>query len=113
MLKCRRILSLPKRLREVFVMFPGDVTFPGTEFSDGTQGSPALVLRIGCHTRTRSDDIIHRFSDDLGGGNKARPGDSLNLFCLFFRKLYLCSDHATSTDYTYYIMIPYDSKWPG
>lgn len=113
MLKCRRILSLPKRLREAFVMFPGDVTFPGTEFSDGVQGSPALVLRIGCHTRTRSNDIVHSLSDDLGDGSKARPGDSLNLFCLFFRKLYLCSDHAASTDYIYYIMIPYDSEWQG
>ena len=105
MLKCQRILSLPEGLRKEFVMLPGDVTFPGAEFSDGIQGSPALVLRIGCHTGTRSNDMIHRLSDDLGGGNKARPGDSLNLFCLFFRKLYLCSDHAASTDYTYYIMM--------
>ena len=79
MLKCRRILSLPKRLREVFVMFPGDITFPGTEFSDGIQGSLTLVLRIGCHTRTRSNDMIHRLPDDLGCGNETRPGDSLNL----------------------------------
>ena len=105
MLKCQRILSLPERLREVFVMFPGDVTFPGAEFSDGIQGPPALVLRIGCHTRTRSNDNVYCLSNDLGGGNKARPGDSLNLFCLFFRKLYLCSDHAAPADYTYYIMI--------
>ena len=105
MLKCRRILSLPERLRKVFVMFPGDVTFPGAEFSDGIQGPPALVLRIGCHTRTRSNDNVYCLSNDLGGGNKARPGDSLNLFCLFFRKLYLCSDHAAPADYTYYIMI--------
>ena len=104
-LKCQRILSLPERLREVFVMFLGDVTFPGAEFSDGIQGPPALVLRIGCHTRTRSNDIVHRLPDDLGCGNETRPGDSLNLFCLFFGKLYLCSDHAAPADYTYYIMI--------
>jgi hypothetical protein len=110
MLKCQRILSLPERLREVFVMFPGDVTFPGAEFSDGIQGPPALVLRIGCHTRTRSNDIIHRLPDDLGCGNETRPGDSLNLFCLFFRKLYLCSDHAAPADYTYYIMIANDRE---
>ena len=110
MLKCRRILSLPERLRKVFVMFLRNVAFPGTEFSNGIQGSPALILRIGCHTRTRSDDIIHRFSDDLGGGNKARPGDSLNLFCLFFRKLYLCSDHAASSDYSYYIIMSHNSE---
>ena len=34
MLKCQRIRSLPERLREVFVMFSGGVTIPGTEFSD-------------------------------------------------------------------------------
>ena len=105
MLKCQRILSLPERLQEVFVMFPGDVTFPGAEFSNGIQGPPALVLHTGCHTRTRSNDIVHRLPDDLGCGNETRPGDSLNLFCLFFGKLYLCSDHAAPADYTYYIMI--------
>ena len=105
MLKCQRILSLPEGLRKVFVMFLGDVTFPGAEFSDGIQGPPVLVLRIGCHTRTRSNDIIHRLPDDLGYGNEARPGDSLNLFCLFFRKLYLGPDHAASRDYIHYIMI--------
>jgi len=110
MLKCRQILSLSERLRQVFVMFPGDVTFPGTEFSDGIQGPPASVLRAGGHTRTRPDDIVHGFPDDLGDGHMACPGDSLNLFCLLLSKLYLGSDHAASTDYIYYIMIPNDSE---
>jgi hypothetical protein len=104
---------LSERLRQVLVMFPGDVTFPGTEFSDGIQGPPASVLRAGGHTRTRSDDIVHGLPDDLGDGHMACPGDSLNLFCLLLGKLYLGSDHAASTDYTYTIMIPNDSEWRG
>jgi len=35
---------LSERLRQVLVMFPGDGTFHGTEFSDGIQGPPAPVL---------------------------------------------------------------------
>jgi hypothetical protein len=75
-------------------MLPGDITFPGTEFSDRFQGTFTSVLRIGCHPPIRSNHMVHRLSDDLGHRSKTHPGDSLNLFCLFFRKLYLRSDHV-------------------
>jgi hypothetical protein len=104
-LKCRQRLLLSKRLREIVVMSPGAISFPGIELSDSIQGSPASFPLTGSHARTRSDDIVYGFPNELSDGHTTCPCNSSDLFCLLLGELYLCSNHTATYDYRFYIMI--------